>query len=108
VFEKKKLQKPIPEEKVAQSPDKMINSWKLHIVSCECFTRRNWPVWTGFLHKTILQRVDALPLLPSHDNNKIFSLPGKPELSAERHNLRLMGVALKVGHSFCHDLSQEG
>lgn len=83
VLEKKKLQKPAPEEEVAQTSDKMINSWKLHIVLCECFTQRNQPFWTGFIHMTILRRVDTLPLLPSHDNDKICSPPGNPELSTE-------------------------
>lgn len=84
VCSQKRVQKPAPEETAAQTQDKMINSYKLHIVLCECFIKRNQRFWTGFIHKTILQRMDTLPLLPSHDNKVYLEGQSFPQ----RHNLR--------------------
>lgn len=83
----KNVQKLVPEETIAQTQDKMTNSYKLHPVSCECFIQRNQPFWTGFIHKTILQTVDVLPLLPSYDNKVYLESQSFPQ----RHNFRLMG-----------------
>lgn len=68
----------------------------------ECFAQRIQPFWMGFIHKRILQRVDALPLFHSLDNWSAAYL------ESQSFPQRCREVALKAGQSLCQDLFQEG